>query len=206
MIPLHALAAATLHRIIQDRRSIRRYRPEQLPAGLLQQLFEAARWAPSAHNRQPWRFAVLEHDAEKSRLAAAMGARLRQDRRTDGDDEATIERDAAISYARITGAPAVIVACFKTADMDVYPDPRCAAAERLMAVQSTAMALQNLLLAHAEGLAACWVCAPLFCPDTVRAVLGLPPDWQPQALVTIGNPAHPGRRRDRRALAEIVRR
>ena len=51
-----------------------------------------------------------------------------------------------------------------------------------MAVQSTAMAVQNmLLLAHAEGLAACWMCAPLFCPDTVRAALDLPADWQPQA-------------------------
>ena len=82
---------------------------------------------------------------------------------------------------------------------------RRAAAERAMAMQGTAMAMQNmLLLAHAEGLAACWMCAPLFCPDAVRAALDLPADWEPQALLTLGHPAAPGRQRERRPIAEIV--
>jgi nitroreductase len=68
------------------------------------------------------------------------------------------------------------------------------------------MAVQNmLLLAHAEGLAACWMCAPLFCPDTVRAALDLPADWQPQAVITIGHPAAAGKPRQRRAVTEIAR-
>src|ERR1700704_3659263 len=61
--------------------------------------------------------------------------------------------------------------------MAPYPDPRRAQAEYLMAVQSVAMAVQNLLLAaHAEGLGACWMCAPLFCGEAVRAALALPAD------------------------------
>jgi len=91
--------------------------------------------------------------------------------------------------------------------MDAYPDPRRREAEYLMAVQSTAMAVQNLLLAaHSAGLAACWMCAPLFCPDTVRAVMALPADWQPQAIVTLGVPAAQGKPYSRRPLAEVVRR
>src|SRR5260221_7073878 len=79
------------------------------------------------------------------------------------------------------------------ADMDRYPDAKRSAAEHQMAVQSVAMAVQNLLLAaHAEGLGACWMCAPLFCGDAVRGSLDLPADWQPQALVTLGQPAHGG--------------
>ncbi len=191
---------------IRDRRSIRRYRPEPLPAETIERLLDAARFAPSAHNRQPWRFAVLQDMADKERLATAMGAQLRADRLADHDDPAAIERDVARSYTRITGAPAVIAVCLTLAEMDSYPDARRTEAERLMAVQSTAMAVQNmLLLAHAEGLAACWMCAPLFCPDTVRAALGLPPDWEPQALITLGQPAAPGRRRERRSIAEFVR-
>ena len=90
--------------------------------------------------------------------------------------------------------------------MDCYPDARRAEAERLMAIQSTAMAAQNLLLlAHAEGLGACWMCAPLFCADTVKLTLDLPSDWHPQALITLGLPASAGRRRERRAVADIVR-
>lgn len=74
--------------------------------------------------------------------------------------------------------------------MDRYPDDKRSAAEYTMAVQSTSLAAQNLLLAaHNEGLGACWLCAPLFCPDVVVKTLDLPPDWQPQALITLGYPA-----------------
>ena len=191
---------------MHGRRSIRHYRPEPLPAGMIERLLDTARFAPSAHNRQPWRFAVLRSETEKARLAMAMGERLRADRLADGDDVAAIERDVARSHARITAAPAAIVACFTLVDMDRYADARRAAAERLMAVQSTAMAVQNmLLLAHAEGLAACWMCAPLFCPETVRTALDLPHDWEPQAVITLGRPAATGKPRERRGIAEIAR-
>jgi len=52
------------------------------------------------------------------------------------------------------------------------------------------MAVQNFLLAaHTAGLGACWMCAPLFCGSTVRKTLGLPTDWEPQALISLGWPA-----------------
>jgi F420 biosynthesis protein FbiB-like protein len=176
--------------LIQTRRSIRRYTAEAVPAELIERLLTAATWAPSAHNRQPWRFAILAEDATKARLAAAMGARLRQDLAADGLDSAAIERDAGRAYARISGAPLLILLCLTLADMDDYPDARRRGHEMTMAVQSAAMAGQNLLLAaHALGLGACWLCAPLFCPDVVAATLALPPDWQPQGLITAGYPA-----------------
>ena len=104
-----------------------------------------------------------------------MGDRLRADRLADGDPAGAVEADAARSLARIAGAPVVVVVCLTLADMDHYPDARRAQAEYLMAVQSVAMAVQNLLLAaHAEGLGACWMCAPLFCGDAVRGALDLP--------------------------------
>jgi coenzyme F420-0:L-glutamate ligase / coenzyme F420-1:gamma-L-glutamate ligase len=90
------------------------------------------------------------------------------------------------------------------ADMDRYPDRARQHNEWTMAVQSTAMAGQNLLLAaHAAGLGACWMCAPLFCPDAVREVLELPESWQPQGLVTLGYPAEE-REKSRLPLAERV--
>jgi len=153
-------------------------------------LLEAAIWAPSAHNREPWRFAVVERQSQKEFLAREMGARLRSDLRADGVPEAAIEQDAARSYDRITSAPVLVALCLSMADMDTYPDEKRSRAEHLMAVQSVAMAGQNLLLAaHEAGLGACWMCAPLFCPDVVQSALDLPPDWQPQALLTLGYPA-----------------
>lgn len=173
-----------------QRRSIRRYRPDPVAHEAVESLLTAAIWAPSAHNRQPWRFAVIESEDQKEALAQAMGTRLRQDLRADGMDEQLIEADAARSYSRMISAPVLIVLCLSMVDMDIYPDEKRSRNEYLMAVQSVAMAGQNLLLAaHAAGLGACWMCAPLFVPDVVRDVLHLPEDWQPQALLTVGYPA-----------------
>ena len=89
--------------------------------------------------------------------------------------------------------------------MDRYPDDKRNAAEHTMAVQSTALAAQNLLLAaHNEGLGACWICAPLFCPDVVVKTLDLPPGWEPQALITLGYPAAPARESTRQPLETRV--
>ena len=179
-----------LAELIRSRRSIRRYMPRPIPPELIDQLLEAAIWAPSAHNRQPWRFVVIEREDAKHRLATAMGVPLRRDLAADGAPPDLIERDAGRSHARITGAPLLILICLTMADMDHYPDARRAAHEAHMAAQSAAMAGQNLLLAaHALGLGACWMCAPLFCPEGVRAALSLPDDWEPQGLITLGYPA-----------------
>lgn len=191
--------------LIAGRRSIRRYRPEPLPPALVERLLEAMSWAPSAHNRQPWRVALLEDAPARDRLARAMGERLRADRRADGDPIDAIEQDAARSYARITGAALVVVLCLDMTEMDRYPDERRGRAEHLMATQSVAMAAQNLLLAaHGEGVGACWMCAPLFCPEVVAGALGLPEGWEPQGMITLGWPANGGKPPTRRSLSEIV--
>lgn len=186
-VPLHQYTMNPFLDLIQTRRSIRRYLPDPVPEQVIEQLLTAATWAPSAHNRQPWRFVVVADAANRQRLAAAMNARLRADLAADGVPPEAIEKDAGRSYRRMTGAPLLIVLCLTMADMDSYPDEIRQHHEWLMAAQSTAMAGQNLLLAaHALGLASCWMCAPLFCPDVVQAVLELPEDWQPQALIAVG--------------------
>ena len=190
---------------IEGRRSIRRYTDRALPRDAVERLLTAATWAPSAHNRQPWRFVVIASDSVKSALAGAMGERLRADRLADGDPPDQVDADAARSYARITSSPVVLAVCLSMADMDRYGDTRRKKAEYVMAAQSTAMAVQNLLLAaHAEGLGACWMCAPLFCGDTVRGALELPHDWEPQALITLGFPANEGKPASRGPLEGVT--
>ena len=196
---------AKLETAIGQRSSIRRYLPRPVSHTVIERLLLAATQAPSAHNRQPWRFAIIDDDAGKETLAATMGRRLRQDRTADGDDPLAIEADVARSHARLTEAPVIIVVCLDIGDMDQYRDAHRRHAEFLMAVQSTAMAVQNLLLAaEQEGLGACIMCAPLFCPQVVVDALGLSPGWQPQMLVTLGQPAKAGKSRARLPLETIV--
>jgi len=175
---------------IHARRSIRRYTDQPVDRTTIDAALEAATHAPSAHNRQPWRFAVVTSPEAKERLASAMGERLRADRLADGDSPDVIEVDVSRSRARITAASVVVLACLTMADMDQYPDTRRGDAERIMAIQGVAAAIQNFLLAaHALKLGAGWMCAPLFAPSEARVALDLPDDWEPQALITLGYPA-----------------
>jgi coenzyme F420-0:L-glutamate ligase/coenzyme F420-1:gamma-L-glutamate ligase len=194
-----------LAELIRSRRSVRRYQARPISHSTLQRLVETACWAPSPHNRQPWRFGLITEPVVKASLAEKMGARLRGDLLRDGAPEEAIEADVLRSRQRIVGAPALILVCLSMAEMDTYSDDARESCEHLMAVQATAAATQTLLLlAHSIGLSACWMCAPLFCPEVVRNALSLPCDWQPQALLTIGVAAAPGRVRDRRPVDRTI--
>jgi len=194
-----------LQPFLRSRRSVRRFRPDPIDPALIRGLLEAARWAPSPHNRQPWRFVVLQKAASRQRLAQAMGERLRAERLADGADPQAVQADVSRSYSRITGAPLAVLLCMTLEQMDRYPDARRSRAERRMAVQGVAMAGQNLLLAaHAAGLGGCWICAPLFAPEVVRQVLKLPEDWDPQGLVVLGWPAESPPERERMPLEQVT--
>ena len=115
-------STSTLYRIIQERRSIRRFDGSSIPPKIIQRVLEAATKAPSAHNRQPWRFVILTTLEDKRSLANALGVRLREDRLIDGDDPNQIARDVAQSIERISSAPVVVIVCLSMEDMDLYPD------------------------------------------------------------------------------------
>lgn len=179
----------SLHDALLGRRSYRRFAPDPVPPEVVREALEAARWAPSPHHTQPWRFVVVTCPAWKRRLAEDMGQRWELDLRADGAPEEEIAGRVGRSVERIVGAPALVVCCISMRDMHVYPDAARQRAEHLMAAQSLGAAIQNFLLAaHDRGLASGWICAPLFCPEIAGAALELPGDWEPQALVLVGYP------------------
>jgi coenzyme F420-0:L-glutamate ligase/coenzyme F420-1:gamma-L-glutamate ligase len=191
--------------VIWGRRSVRSFDERPIPDRLIRSLLEAASQAPSAHHRQPWRFSVVQDPDLKTQLARALGRRYREDRLHDGDDEGSIRREMERSFHRITNAPVLVLVCMTMEDMDRYADERRDRAEQLMAVQSVAMAGENLLLAaHANGLGACWVCAPLFAPEDAKSVLGLPPGWEPQGMILLGYPAEVRSKKDRRPVEDVT--
>ena len=196
---------AAFEQLLDSRHSTRAFASRPVEPELIDRLLQAACQAPSAHNRQPWRFAVLRSPEVRVRLAHAMGERLEADRLADGDDPQTVSADVARSRARIAGAPVAVLVCLTMEQMDVYPDEKRSKAEYLMAVQGAAMAGENLLLAaHAAGLGGSWLCAPLFAPSVAQQALGLPISWQPQGLVLLGWPAAPGRERGRRPHTDVA--
>lgn len=191
---------------IRRRRSVRRFRQEPVPKETLLRVLQAATLAPSAHNRQPWRFAVLISQQLKSDLAERMGADFRTDLLNDGLAEEEVCTQVERSRRRIRQAPVVVVLCLDIEAGDPYPDERRQQAEHLMGVQGVAMAGENLLLAaHALGLGCVWVCAPLFAQETVRKTLNLPQTWQPLGMVLMGFPAKIPDQRPRKKVSEVSR-
>ena len=194
------------HTFLRSRRSVRRFKPDAIPDAVVERILSTAICAPSAHNRQPWRFCVLRTAEAKARLADAMAGEFERDLLADGMLPAEAAGRVEQSRSRITNAPLVIVLCMDMSEMDAYPDERRRGAERMMAIQSTSAAgLQLLLGVHAEGLASAWTCGPLFAPEAVRSALDLDAAWEPQAMFFIGHPDQPPRDKVMKSLAAVVR-
>jgi F420 biosynthesis protein FbiB-like protein len=178
-----------LHAFLRSRRSIRRFKPDPVPPDCLQRILETGTYAPSAHNLQPWRFAVITSPAAKARLAEAITARFRQDMLADGVPEADIQARVKRTVRRAAEAPAVVILCRDTTTVKPQPGMLLEQEEALMGTQSVALAgLQILLGAHAEGLGGTWICWPLFAPAETRIALGLSTEWEPQGMLFLGYP------------------
>jgi len=145
---------------IRGRRSIRRYLDEPISAANVEQLIDAALWAPSGGNAQTWRFVVVE-EAERIR-------RLRM-----------------VSPGMPGPPPCVIIVCQQ---MKLAEHLGSTLGREKLALFDSAMAAQNIqLAAHALGLGACVVAS--FHVGAVQDVLELPAEIEPMLLVTVGRAA-----------------
>jgi F420 biosynthesis protein FbiB-like protein len=178
---------SNLQEIIKNRRSVRKFLSKSVPKDLILEILQAAGWAPSAHNSQPWRFILLQDANVKADLAKRMADAWAADLKNDGltaEESIRLER-----MERFANAPALIIACLTMEGLRKFPDKNRQSYERDLAVESLGAGLENLLLtAHASGLGACWYCAPAFCKDIVRDVLKIPDSVEPSALIILGYP------------------
>ncbi|MEM2987866.1 MAG: nitroreductase family protein [Candidatus Bathyarchaeia archaeon] len=162
---------------IKGRRSIRAFQSRDVPSGIVEKLIEAARWAPSAGNIQPWEFVIVRNPETKKRLA-----------------------EAALGQSFIEEAPVVIVVC---ADEERSASGYGSRGRTLYCIQDTAAAIQNIhLAAYAMGLSTCWVGA--FREDEARKILKIPEGVRPVAIIPVGYPAESPTPRSRRPLKQII--
>lgn len=195
----------SLHQFLRSRRSVRQFTGAPVDADALVRVLETATYAPNAHNRQPWRFAVVQTQEAKARLADFMAEDFRRTLEAGGLGDDEIAAQIARSTARTENAPVVVVLCVDYSVMDTHTDHAREEGERVMAMQSAALAGGQLLLAvHAEGLGGVWACAPLFAPAQVRAALDLPQEWEPQGMLLLGHPAGESTPRARRPVGEVT--
>lgn len=172
-------------RIINERRSIRSFSKEELTDEEIRMLLQAANEAPSAHNQQSWRFIVLKGE-KKHKLAELVA-----------EGAARFSRPAQallrMSARSIASAP-VVIAVANSGDLiehgtELFKVEKEMAYDffRTMEIQSSAAAVQNMLLAATSlGLASVWLGIMFLMKDEVLAFLG-EPAGEFMAVVPIGH-------------------
>ncbi len=146
--------------IIKGRRSIRRYKIQDIPYEKILEILEAGIWAPSSGNLQNWYFIVVKDPKKRKQLA-----------------------EASMGQGFVYEAPVVIVVCSDTKKVEYFYGSR----GKFYAIQNVAAAIQNILLeAWSEGIGTCWIGA--FDEKRVKEILEIPKDIEVHALVTLGYP------------------
>lgn len=156
---------------IRSRRASRAFQPGPVAEATIKALLEAATWAPSARNTQPWRFAIIERRALLDEISQATIQRLVADPYLRGylsfDDPA---------FDIFYGAPVLVVICARRNGFDPVGDCYLAA--------------ENLMLAaHAMGLATCPVglARETLQAEPMRRTLSLPENVDPVLPIAVGH-------------------
>lgn len=153
-----------VHQLIRDRWSPRSFSDKAVPEDVLRSLFEAARWAPSSNNEQPWAF-LIETKDDQANFEKILGT--------------LVEFNA--SWAKKAAALAIAVAKLnfaknQTPNRNAQYDTGAATA--LLLVEATA---RGLAVHQMAG----------FDPEKVRTAFGIPAGWEPIAVMAIGYPGNP---------------
>lgn len=145
--------------IIKYRRNVKYFLPKYIAWEKMARILDAARHAPSSGNIQNWKFIVVIQGSQKQAIA-----------------------EACYEQYDLSVAPYVVVVCAEMEKAERYYGVR---GERLYSIQNCAAAIQNMLIAATSmGLGSAWIGA--FDEDAVRALLGIPAEVRPQAIIPIG--------------------
>lgn len=172
--------AKQFFKVIQERRSIRKYREFEIPDDDIELIFKAAQLAPSTNNSQPWRFIVVRSNGMKEILAEAAGGQ-----------QFIAQANAVVVVLAMREA-----SCCPNSPAKWYALDTMIAAEHL------------ILAATALGYGTCWVAmfqsAPSAVAKIIKEALRIPDDGDIIALVTIGLPDEAPAQRSRLELEDIL--
>jgi len=190
-------------RTIAERHSVRRFAERPVPDELVRALLDAANRAPSAHNQQSWRFLIVRGEKK-----AAM-AELANTRAADFPRPASVL--LRMAARTITAAP-VVIAVANTGDLIRHGGELFQLAEsanldffRTMEIQSSAAAVENLMLAATSlGLGTVWLGILYLIKDDALRLLG-EPEGEFMAVIPVGYPEAEGASPKKRPLTAVVK-
>jgi nitroreductase len=204
-----------LSEILGSRRSVRAFKPEAPADDLLEEIIADAITAPSASNKQPWRFFIVKDPDVIASMAAAVRQAVEKIARHIPAESEESFRKYGDYFTRFEAAPVVIVPIHRghrilshmvDDALDETTRAHISTMERDSGLIGTSLALMNLLLAaHDRGLGASGMTGPLVAVERLSEILRVPPSWGIVALVPIGYPDEAPRATARKAVDKVVR-
>lgn len=197
--------------LAKKRRSVRRLKPDPVPDELIEKILEAAHWAMSGGNAQPWEFIVVKDQTTKDKLAEI---RLDDAVLTDWIESQRVEelrhqgrdrRNVPSGWHPLKHVPVIIVVCGDARASSVSAIGPTILGVPQVIWQNLANANHMIQLAAAAcGLGSSWGTVNWTFEGKVKALLGIPDYYVVYALVPIGYPASQPNPPYRRELSEIV--
>jgi 5,6-dimethylbenzimidazole synthase len=174
---------ARLHDLLVCRRDVRRFRPDPLPAGMLDRLIEAACLAPSVGLSQPWRFVIVDDPARR-------GAIVENFTICNADALKSYSSERAARYATLKLAGLREAPCHLAVFADRATETGHGLGRRTMpemAEYSVVTAIYTMwLAARAEDIGMGWV--SILDPERVKAILDVPQGWRFIGYFCLGYP------------------
>lgn len=197
------MAEIGVYEAMRTLRAVRRLRPDPIPDDVLRRVLEAATWAPTGGNVQPWRMIAVTDGARRARLGELYAERwtiyarhYRARLAAEMSEAARAQQERTLAAADHLGAhfgeaPVIVVVCFEPSLLAVTDSKQ----ERVSVVGGGSIypAVENLLLAcRAEGLGCTLTTLLCAVEPAVRELLAIPPPWGTAAHIPIGYPAGRG--------------
>ncbi|MGD8415645.1 MAG: nitroreductase family protein [Pseudomonadales bacterium] len=179
-------------------RAVRRLKPDPIPEDVLHRILQAAAWAPSGGNVQPWRVVVVRDPAQRRILGdlyrvewASYGAGARRQlEHMSGDARAKQTRMLAAADhlgEHLGEAPAILVFCFNPKHMAITDQDL--GRPSVVGGGSVYPAVQNAMLAcRAEGIGCTLTTLLCYQEAQIKEALAIPEDWYTCAFMPIGYP------------------
>ncbi len=196
---------------ITDRRSIRKYQDKPVPRCMVEEIIKAGILAPSAKNRQPWKFVVAAGGAKEGMLAA-LAAGLEREKREPFLPESACHLDGAeYSFSIMKHAPVVIFIinplAKKFGGVTGHEDGSCCSEEDRVAeicnAQSVGAAIENMILTATDlGLGSLWICDTFFAQKELDEWLGA--EGELFAALAVGYAAEAPQARPRKEMRDAV--
>ncbi|MFX0069887.1 MAG: coenzyme F420-0:L-glutamate ligase [Candidatus Hermodarchaeota archaeon] len=192
--------------ILKNRRSYKnQFDSKDVDLEIINKCINLARWAPNAHNAQPWRYIIMKKGKVRQDLIKRMNEKLKDDLKREGKSESFIKNKINRTRNQFLTAPVLILLCLDSHNLEIYANSERNQNEFLLGIQSISASATYLLLAfEINKLAACWYCAPLFAKELVLKSLKLPESFIPMAFFTVGYPIKIQKAPKRKDLEEIV--